>query len=411
MASEGRVGSSNPERSTSAEEARDGSVTLGLISAPDIPEKIARELAPELPGLLGKHVDDRVSWDVSVVVDPLTGTGRDAPDILDVCRERSQREGWDLAVCLTDLPVYRSEQPVVADASAQRGVGAISLPALGVTRLRPRAREATIQLVHELYARIPDLQPEPRGEDGDAEAGDGASGLPGRRPRHLVERRPAELVSPFRRIEPPDEDMKEAGVDARFAAPGVRGRLRLFSGMVLANRPWKILPPFKGAVAAAFATAAYALVLPTIWMLADAVGWARLLALMVAAIVAMVAWVIIGHHLWERPTDREDRRWAALYNGVTALTISVAVLVAYAVLFALVFLAAWVFVPGHYFQITLKHPIGVGDFLILAWMATSLATVAGAIGSSLEDEDTVRDASYGYRQRRRQESEEDDSDE
>src|SRR5215212_1611611 len=139
------------------------------------------------------------------------------------------------------------------------------------------------------------------------------------------------------------------------------------------------------------------------------------LALMVAAIVAMAAWIFVAHHLWEHPDDRQQRKWAALYNGVTALTVSAAVLSAYAVLFALIFLAAWVFVPGGYFQTTLKHPVGVGDFLILAWMATSLATVAGAIGSSLEDEDTVRDASYGYRQRRRQsrrqESEEDDSDE
>jgi hypothetical protein len=48
-------------------------VALGLIAAPEIPEEIAIYLAAELPGLLGKHVDDRGSWDVSVV-DPLTGT-------------------------------------------------------------------------------------------------------------------------------------------------------------------------------------------------------------------------------------------------------------------------------------------------------------------------------------------------
>jgi hypothetical protein len=41
-------------------------------------------------------------------------------------------------------------------------------------------------------------------------------------------------------------------------------------------------------------------------------GWARLLALMVAAIVAMVVWIIVAHHLWERSADREQRKWAAL---------------------------------------------------------------------------------------------------
>ena len=110
--------------------------------------------------------------------------------------------------------------------------------------------------------------------------------------------------------------------------------------MVLANRPWKMLPAFKGAIAAAFATGAYALVIPSIWLLADAVGWARLLLLMVLAIVAMVGWIIVAHHLWERPEDPDQRKWAALYNGVTVLTVTSAVLAAYAILFALIFLTA-----------------------------------------------------------------------
>jgi hypothetical protein len=364
-----------------------GAVTLGLIPAPDIPEKIARELASELPELLGGRIDDGVSWDVQVVVDPLTGTDREAPEILDECRERMLGEGWDLAICLTDLPVYRSGALVAADVSVGRGVAGLSLPAFGAVRLRQRTREATLWLVHELYARTKEPGP-----DGSATRGTRAEGFAG----------------PFRRVDPPDEDMKEMDVDARFAATGARGHLRLWAGMVLANRPWKMLRAFKGAIAAAFATGAYALVITTLWILSDSVGFWRLLLLMVTAIVAMVAWIIVAHQLWERPSEREARHWVALYNGVSVLTISVAVLFAYAVLFALVFAAAWVFVPGAYFQTILRHPVSISEYLTLSWLATSLATVAGALGASLEDEETVRQASYGYRQRRRQEDDNND---
>jgi hypothetical protein len=363
-----------------------GSVVLGLIPAPDISEKIAKELASELPGLLRNRVDGGVAWDVPVVVDPLTGTDREAPEILDACRKRRLSEGWDLALCLTDLPVYREGRLIVADVSAKRGVAGLSLPALGAMRLRPRARELTLQLAHELYERTRDP-----GADDPPKRGSQATGL----------------VESFRRIDPPDEDMKAMDVDARFAAPGALGHLRLWSGMVLANRPWKMLPTFKGAIAAAFATGAYVLVISSIWLLADAVGFWRLLALMVTAIVAMVAWIIVAHDLWERPQDPQHRQWASLYNGVSVLTVSAAVLLAYAILFALIFVAAWVFVPGSYFQSTLKHPVGFGEYLTLSWLEASLATVAGALGASLEDEETVREASYGYRQRRRQENETD----
>ena len=363
-----------------------GVATLGLIPAPDIPEKIANALASELPELLTERVDVGVSWEVPVVVDPLTGTGREAPEILDVCRERRLSEGWDFAICLTDLPVYRGGQLVVADASAERGVAGLSLPALGAARLRSRARELALRLARELCARTKET-------GADLALGDS--------------RRSAEAVGPFRRVDPPDEDMEAMGVDARFVAPGPLGHLRLWSGMVLANRPWKMLPAFKGAIAAAFATGAYALIIPSIWLLADAVGWGRLLLLMVAAIAAMVAWIVVAHNLWERPDNNEQRKWAALYNGVTVLTIGAAALCAYALLFALIFLAAVVFVPGGYFQTTLKHPVGLAEYLTLAWLGTSLATVAGALGASLEHEETVRRTSYGYRQRLRHEDNQD----
>ena len=381
-----REGESRAVRSHGNQSVNGSTVTLGLIPAPEVPEKIAGELAAELPGLLEGRIDVRLSWDVSVFVDPLTGSERDAPEILDVCRDRREQEGWDMAVCLTDLPIYREGHLVVADVSASRGVAGLSLPALGALGLRSRAKEATLRLVEELHARM--LGP---GENADTSG-----------------RREGGFLAPYRRIEPPDEDMKGMGVDVRFAAPRVNGHPRLLAGMVLANRPWKLLPSFKGALAAAFATGAYALITPTIWTLSDAVGWARHLLLMLAAIAAMVAWVVVAHRLWERPGDGEPRHWARLYNGATALTIAVATLLSYATLFLLVLVAAWVFVPGGYLQSTLRHPVGFGEYLILSWLTASLALVAGALGSSLEDEDTVREAAYGYRQRRRNEDADED---
>src|SRR5215210_6445909 len=230
MAGEDRARSTDLDEASATQSARADSVALGLIAAPEIPEKIARELAAELPGLLEKHVDGSVSWDVSVVVDPLTGTGREAPELLDVCHERLRQEGWDLAVCLTDLPVYRNGRLVAADASAARRVACLSLPALGATRLGPWAREAAVQLVAELYAKIREpgeKEPSPDGEKAESRAGAESARLPGPHPRRLVRPRPVGLVAPFRRIEPPDEDMKDMGVDARFVSPGARGHQRL----------------------------------------------------------------------------------------------------------------------------------------------------------------------------------------
>jgi hypothetical protein len=200
-----------------------------------------------------------------------------------------------------------------------------------------------------------------------------------------------------RRVTPTDDD---EDIDVRFVSPKARGHLRLLAGMVRANRPWRLFSTMKGTLAAAFATAAYALVMPIIWQMADSLSWVRLLALMVLSLVAMVVWIIVAHHLWERPAEQEAREQAALYTAATALTLSVAVLFSYAVLFVFVLVAAGAFLESGFLQSNLGHPVGLSDYMRLAWMTTSLATVAGALGSELEDEETVREATYGYRQQR-----------
>jgi hypothetical protein len=385
------------DNSDEAQAAHECSVALGLIPAPEMPHRIAEELSTELPELLSRHVDDRVSWEVSVICDPLTGSDTDAARVIDAGRERMVEEGWDLAICLTDLPLRIDGRPVVATASSAYNVAVLSLPPLGVTLLRRRVREATLQLVDELYEGNPEL-----GRDGeyrdDEEGGTGQVRRPGSRSHQLVDRRLTELLSPIRRV---TQTFEDDNVDVRFVSPKVRGHLRLLAGMVLANRPWRLFTTMKGTLAAAFATAAYALVMPIIWQMADSLSWVRLLALMVLAIVAMVVWIIVAHHLWERPAAQEARNQAALYNVATALTLSVAVLFSYAVLFVLVLVAAGFFLESGFLQSNLGHPVGLADYVRLTWMATSLATVAGALGSGLEDEETVRDATYGYRQQRR----------
>ena len=378
-----REGEHSSDNSDEPPPAHDRSVALGLISAPEMPHRIAQEVSTELPELLSRRVDERVSWEVSVICDPLTGSDPDAVRVIDAGRERMEEEGWNLAICLTDLPIRTDGRPVVATVSTAYNVAVLSLPPLGVTLLRRRVREAILQLVNELYEGNPELS-----RDGEY-----------REPHQLVDRRLTELLSPIRRITPTNED---DDVDVRFVSPRVRGHLRLLAGMVLANRPWRLFTTMKGTLAAAFATAAYALVMPVIWQMADSLSWVRLLALMVLAIVAMVVWIIVAHHLWERPANQEVREQAALYNASTALTLSVAVLFSYAVLFVLVLLAAGFFLESGFLQSNLGHPVGVSDYVRLAWMATSLATMAGALGSGLEDEETVREATYGYRQQRSQ---------
>jgi hypothetical protein len=60
--------------------------------------------------------------------------------------------------------------------------------------------------------------------------------------------------------------------------------------------------------------------------------------------------------------------------------------------------AGWLWERAHSRRVrTLGHPARASDYLELAWLISSLATVGGALGAGLESDDAVRQAAYSYR--------------
>lgn len=228
------------------------------------------------------------------------------------------------------------------------GAGGDGQPALGGVRVRERAADAVDALVHEI------VDPSTRGEH-----------------HALLPRR------------------------------GARGRLLL--GMVLANRPWRLVPGLRSALVAALATGAVATINSTVWLLAGSLSWWRLVVATLVSLALVVAWIVVDGGLWDRPVgdDRAARERSRLYNASTLLTVGAGALICYAALY--VVNLAWALfvldprVMGGY----LGTSLGYGDICVLAWFVASAATVGGAVGTSLESDEAIRAATYSTREEER----------
>ncbi|MEU0546377.1 hypothetical protein [Micromonospora sp. NPDC005979] len=292
-----------------------------------------------------------------------------AEALLDDLATRRTDDQWDVAICLTDLPLHAERAPLVAQTSARRQVGLISLPALGLSQTRS-VRAAVPELVGRLLADASD---------------------------HRVP--PADRASDEARRQIPAVRRMIGGADAgerRYLASGLIGRARLLTGMVRANRPGRALLGLSKLLVGAFGTAAFALTTDTIWQMGDALGGLRLAVIMVLGLSALVAWLIIAHDLWEKPSRETPGELARLFNLGTILTLTLATAVSYVVLLVGTALVGALLIDTSVLEQVLQRPVNASDYLTLAWITSSLATVGGAIGSGLENEETVRAAAYGY---------------
>ncbi|CCH32556.1 hypothetical protein ABZ816_23545 [Actinosynnema sp. NPDC047251] len=353
-------------------------VTVGVLADEGLPERVITTIADDLPDTFAARVSGRARWRVEHEVDrlPLDDDG-DIP-MRALSQEHRQDRGWDVLVLVTDLPRRAGTQPVVAGVDVEHGVAMISLPALGAVMVGRRTRALLVHVVRQLVSR--------------------QLGIAGDRDGGGVVARVREALAPTQRISGGPESPV-----TRLALVGLRGRLRLLAGMVRDNRPWRLVPHLAGATAAAAGTAAYGIITSSFWKLADALPPLRLAAITVVTVLVMTVWLTVRNHLWDRPSETAERRKMLLYNVSTATTLAIGVACMYAILFVLALLAAAVLIDSGYFEQTLGHPVGAGSYLKLVWLCSSVGIVAGALGSSLEDEETVRDATYGRRERERQE--------
>jgi len=341
-------------------------LVIGIISAPGAAAGVASNLADDLRSELGAQLPT-VRLQVSTVVDVLVQPPADDAALVAAGRERLLSESWDLIVCLTDLPLRAHRHPVVAHASPVHGVAVVCLPALGVVGLRRRTCDAVVRLVHTLLGSV------------EGQSRSGSAGL-GRRAREL------------------GSTQVQGDGNVMFTARVLSGNLRLLVGMVRANQPWRLAMGLSKALTAALATGVFALVTSDIWQLSDALGWIRLSAIGVASVAAITVALIVGAGLWERAPNPVGGKQVTLFNLATTGTVVLGVLFLYAALLLLALLMSPVLVPAPLFEANISHAVHVGDYLELAWLASTLATLGGALGAGLESDDAVRAAAYTYRQ-------------
>lgn len=343
-------------------------VNLGLIVSPAIDQLAADELAAELGAALAERYPE-VEWEPAVLTDALAEPPAHLTELVSAARDLLLDADWDLAVAITELPLRLSHRTLVSHASRTHGVALVSLPALGLLRRRRRLYDVVADAVGTLVG------------DRQHEAGPRSAGA-----RLGVGRRLAELAG----------DVEGDGSVA-YVARVLGGNLRLLAGMVGANHPWRLVGRLWRAMLSAVAAVAFGMIQFEVWRIAASIGPLRLAIAALASIVAASLTLIVGHRLWERAPDPRVREQVTLFNLATAATVVFGVSALYLFVFVASLLAALLLIEPSLLSDAVGRDTDAWDYLRLAWLASTLGTIGGALGATLETDEAVREAAYAYR--------------
>jgi hypothetical protein len=343
-------------------------IAIGIIAAPGLPSDLAAGLADQLARRLTKLYPD-AEWHLPTVSDGLVEPPAPTTELIDAAHRRLLAEDWELAICLTDLPLRIGRRTLAGHASPTHRVALISVPALGPARLQRRALELAVEL---LATVLGDTREPPTG-----------------RGRARMRRRLVELSALA------DEDPTHGPTGLAALAGG--GRLRLLAGMVRANRPWRLAARLYRALIAALATVAFSLVTPDIWEVSASLEPLRLAIVTAVSIALTAVSLIVAHGLWQRRRAGQARDQVLLFNAATSATVVIGVASLYVALLATSLAGAGLLITSDELSRRLGSDIGLSDYLTLAWFVGSLATVGGALGAGLESDVAIREAAYAHR--------------
>lgn len=351
---------------------------VGLIADPGIAQGMANKVHQKLEKKLNSDAERQFNWEI--MIDPLSLPLSESGSVIlneNVPRLR-EKYTWDYIIYLTDAPHYEQGRPVRSVLSPELGTATLSLPSLGLVTAGSVARALEEVLAELATGNLPEPSPSPLGK-----------ALSVRGSMRSDEDTPSRIDS----IE------------------GFRGRVLLTMGMIRINRPWRLVPQLSSAMAGAAATGAFGVFYTSIWSMADYLASSRLAFITLASILMLSLWLLFHNRLWEKPRGHRRKERLLIYNVATVLTVASAAAAMYLLLFLALLVASLVVIDQEFLASQLGHEVSMAEYLNLAWLAASLGTLGGAIGSSFDDVQSVQRATFSQREYERRNLSLDDADE
>lgn len=284
---------------------------------------------------------------------------------VDVAQQWARDEDASMTVVITELPRIGDSGPKSVELHFDERLAIISLPVQGPVRVLHSLRR-------ELDRALVTLR------------------------RHSTE--PVERLRVGWRLKH-DGERNSAYITPRFTWPA---RIWMTLGIAVSNEPLLSLPKLSGVFAAASATGAFGVFYGSIWGIAEALPTWRLAVIAVLAILGLALWLMLRNRLWDGPGAAGGRRMAVMYTVATMLSLLVSVAALYLLLFAGILLISLLLIDPTYMAQTQQGLEGSPmNYVDIAWLAASMGTVAGAIGSNFDPEADLEGLTQGSREQRR----------
>ncbi|ASK64860.1 hypothetical protein CFK39_02330 [Brachybacterium avium] len=174
-------------------------------------------------------------------------------------------------------------------------------------------------------------------------------------------------------------------------------RVRMLGGMVRNNRPGRMLGALSRCIAVAAATGAFGIFYNSIWNVSDALPAPRLLAISLLVTAVLTAWLIIRSGLWNRGRHESEPGPAWVDNIAIIVTVGMSAALMYGLLLVGLLGLGLVVVEAGYLGNELGKAATLGDYVDIAWLSASFGTLGGALGSSFDSDEAIREATYSRR--------------